>query len=43
MHIKTLIAVVALAAWSGLAGAKLPPPTPRPKRTSSCCWRSTMN
>jgi type II secretory pathway pseudopilin PulG len=28
MHIKTLIAVVVLAGWSTLAGAKLPPPTP---------------
>jgi hypothetical protein len=28
MHIKTLIAAVVLAAWSALAGAKLPPPTP---------------
>lgn len=28
MHIKTLIATVALAAWSATAGATLPPPTP---------------
>jgi colicin import membrane protein len=28
MHIKTLIALVTLAAWSSVAGAKLPPPTP---------------